>query len=210
VQVERLVEDYSRNPKNIQIPGIYVDAVVISDKARHMQTFAEDFNPNYLRQGNIRELQNVIQRYLVLGNEEEIVSELGASGKKNGTPSEEGEGETAFISRQLALVCARLGITLIHARPYHAAGKGKQERWFRTLRMSLLPTLTDADLASLDALNHLWRCRKTQTEKPINPNLFTINCLTEWTFDGVTAFGEDHDNWAAASIRRLMNAPLSL
>ena len=39
---------------------------------------------------------------------------------------------------------------------------------------------------------------------PINPNLFTINCLTEWTFDGVTAFGEDHDNWAAASIRRFM------
>ena len=39
---------------------------------------------------------------------------------------------------------------------------------------------------------------------PINPNLFTINCLTEWTFNGITAFGEDHDNWAAASIRRFM------
>lgn len=39
---------------------------------------------------------------------------------------------------------------------------------------------------------------------PINPNLFTINCLTQWTFDGITAFGEDHDNWAAASIRRFM------
>jgi hypothetical protein len=37
---------------------------------------------------------------------------------------------------------------------------------------------------------------------PINPNLFTINCLTAWTFDGVTAFGEDHDNWSAASVRR--------
>jgi hypothetical protein len=37
---------------------------------------------------------------------------------------------------------------------------------------------------------------------PINPNLFTVNCLTEWTFDGVTAFGEDHDNWSAAGIRR--------
>lgn len=35
----------------------------------------------------------------------------------------------------------------------------------------------------------------------INPNLFTINCLTEWEFDGVTAFGEDHDNWSAAAIR---------
>ena len=29
-----------------------------------------------------------------------------------------------FRSRQLAVICARLGIALIHARPYHAAGKG--------------------------------------------------------------------------------------
>jgi hypothetical protein len=36
---------------------------------------------------------------------------------------------------------------------------------------------------------------------PINPNLFTVNCLTEWTFDGITAFGEDHDNWSAPGIR---------
>lgn len=35
----------------------------------------------------------------------------------------------------------------------------------------------------------------------INPNLYTVNCLTEWTFDGITAFGEDHDNWSAAAIR---------
>lgn len=37
---------------------------------------------------------------------------------------------------------------------------------------------------------------------PINPNLLTVNCLVAWTFDGVDAFGEDHDNWSAASIRR--------
>jgi hypothetical protein len=40
----------------------------------------------------------------------------------------------------------------------------------------------------------------------LNPNLYTVNCLTEWTFgDGqgasVTAFGEDHDNWSAAAVR---------
>ena len=53
--------------------------------------------------GNIRELQNVIQRYLVLGNEEEIVSELGLSGKKEKTPLE-GDGEEAtFIARPLSL-----------------------------------------------------------------------------------------------------------
>ncbi|MGW0663654.1 DUF7064 domain-containing protein [Streptodolium elevatio] len=35
----------------------------------------------------------------------------------------------------------------------------------------------------------------------LNPNLFTVNCLTSWTFDGVTAYGEDHENFSAAEIR---------
>src|SRR5690606_30675932 len=33
----------------------------------------------------------------------------------------------AFRSKHLSLVCAKLGITLIHARPHQPAGKGKQE-----------------------------------------------------------------------------------
>lgn len=64
---------------------------------------------------------------------------------------------SAFRSHHLSLVCARLGITLIHARPYTPQGKGKQERFFRTVRMQLLPTLGETDLGSLDALNRrLW------------------------------------------------------
>lgn len=59
----------------------------------------------------------------------------------------------AYRSHHLSLVCAKLGITLIHARPYQPQGKGKQERWFRTVRMQLLPTLDAADLSSLEALN---------------------------------------------------------
>jgi hypothetical protein len=42
----------------------------------------------------------------------------------------------------------------------------------------------------------------------LNPNLFTINCLTEWTFDGVTAWGEDHDNWSAPAARRFFRQQL--
>jgi hypothetical protein len=42
----------------------------------------------------------------------------------------------------------------------------------------------------------------------LNPNLFTVNCLTEWTFDGVTAFGEDHDNWSAPAIREFARKQL--
>jgi len=64
---------------------------------------------------------------------------------------------SAFRSHHLAMVCARLGVTLIHARPYQPAGKGKQERFFRTVRMRFLPTLVPADLASLDALNRRFR-----------------------------------------------------
>ena len=64
---------------------------------------------------------------------------------------------SAFRSKHLALVCAMLSITLIHARPYQPSGKGKQERFFRTVRMRLLPTLTDDDFKSLNALNRrLW------------------------------------------------------
>lgn len=64
---------------------------------------------------------------------------------------------SAYRSHHLALVCAKLGITLIHARPYAPQSKGKQERWFRTVRMQLLTRLTDGDTSSLEALNRkLW------------------------------------------------------
>nr|WP_276569027.1 DDE-type integrase/transposase/recombinase [Thiocapsa imhoffii] len=35
-------------------------------------------------------------------------------------------------SKQLALVCANLGIALIHARPYQPQGKGRQTGWVTT------------------------------------------------------------------------------
>jgi putative transposase len=62
-----------------------------------------------------------------------------------------------YRSRHLALVCAKLGIALIHARPYRPQGKGKIERFFRTLRAQLLTTLAPEDTASLETLNRrLW------------------------------------------------------
>ena len=38
----------------------------------------------------------------------------------------------------------------------------------------------------------------------LNPNVYSIHSLTQWNFDGVTAWGEDHDSWSAASIRRFL------
>lgn len=60
---------------------------------------------------------------------------------------------SAFRSKQLAIVCAKLGIALIHAKPYKPQGKGKMERWFRTARMQFLALLTPAELVSLDTMN---------------------------------------------------------
>lgn len=64
---------------------------------------------------------------------------------------------SAFRSQHLSLTCAKLGITLIHARAYHAAAKGKIERWFRTIRLQFLPMLTKENMESLESLNRaLW------------------------------------------------------
>ena len=70
---------------------------------------------------------------------------------------------SAFRSQHLSLVCAKLGITLIHARPYHAAAKGKIERWFRTIRLTFLPLLSERDMQSLEAINRaLWTYIETE------------------------------------------------
>jgi transposase InsO family protein len=62
-----------------------------------------------------------------------------------------------YRSHHLELVCAKLGITLIHSRPYVPQGRGKIERFFRTVRMQFLPLLGPQDTASLEALNRrLW------------------------------------------------------
>jgi uncharacterized protein YcbK (DUF882 family) len=39
---------------------------------------------------------------------------------------------------------------------------------------------------SLDALNHFWRCRRTGTEKPINPHLFEVLSIIQDHFEGRT------------------------
>jgi len=47
VQVEKVVEVGTLDPKLVKIPGILVDAIVVSSKENHQQTFAEAYNPTY-------------------------------------------------------------------------------------------------------------------------------------------------------------------
>jgi propionate CoA-transferase len=46
-QVERVTTEHVRNPKEVQVPGILVDCVVIAPPELHPQTFGEPYNPAY-------------------------------------------------------------------------------------------------------------------------------------------------------------------
>jgi transposase InsO family protein len=90
-----------------------------------------------------------------------------------------------YRSRHLALVCAKLGVALIHARPYQPQGKGKIERFFRTLRATLLTQLTAADTASLEALNRrLWAFIEAEYHHSPHRGLEGRTPLEQWALAG--------------------------
>ena len=60
-----------------------------------------------------------------------------------------------YRGETLATACARLGVSLLHARPYDAPARGKMERFWRTLREGCLDFL--GALTSLHDVNvRLW------------------------------------------------------
>lgn len=76
---------------------------------------------------------------------------------------------SAFSDASLIRVCARLGIRLIHSRPYRPQGRGKIERFFNTVTSQFLTEVTTepadtapaagtavASLADLNALFTSW------------------------------------------------------
>ena len=62
-----------------------------------------------------------------------------------------------YAATQFAAACATLGIHRIQASPYAPQGKGKQERFFETLRQQFLPEVETSDITTLSTLNEsLW------------------------------------------------------
>jgi transposase InsO family protein len=71
-----------------------------------------------------------------------------------------------YRSRQLARSAASLGILIVHTPPYQPEGRGKIERYFRTVRDQFLTNLDRKQSFSLEALNdRYW----TWLEKRLSP-----------------------------------------
>ena len=62
----------------------------------------------------------------------------------------------AFRSFHLHQITASLGIALIHSKPYQPQGRGKVERFFRTVRSDFLPTVRAQTLNDLNLALDRW------------------------------------------------------
>jgi hypothetical protein len=62
----------------------------------------------------------------------------------------------AFRSKHLEYVAASLGIALIHSKPYTPQGRGKIERFFKTVRSDFLPGFKGESLADINEAFEAW------------------------------------------------------
>ena len=116
-----------------------------------------------------------------------------------------------YRSQHLALICAKLGVALIHSRPHQPQGRGKIERFFRTVRGQLLSSLTTADTASLEALNRrLWAYLEGEYHQNPHRGLDGDTPLQRWAAVGGEVRYPDasldlDDLFLAEARRRVMN-----
>jgi len=90
----------------------------------------------------------------------------------------------AFRSKHFEQISASLGIALIHSRPYCPQGKGKIERWFKTVRCSFL---ADYEVTTIDKMNEdikIWtdesynqRKHSSTGQKPLERFVSNTHCL---------------------------------
>jgi transposase InsO family protein len=90
----------------------------------------------------------------------------------------------AFRSRHLEYISASLAIALIHSKPYKPQGRGKIERFFRTVRGQFLPgfkgqTLNEINEAFDCWLNDIYHQRKHSSTKqsPFERFAANLQCL---------------------------------
>lgn len=90
----------------------------------------------------------------------------------------------AYRARTLQGICARLGVQLIYCRPYAPEGKGKLERWHRTLRDQFLSELAAAAMLELSDLNaRLWAWLEQVYHRTPHSGLNGMTPLTRYQQD---------------------------
>jgi transposase InsO family protein len=77
-----------------------------------------------------------------------------------------------YRSDQLAIICAGLGCSLIHAKPFTPTSKGKIERYFNTVRSRFLSRIDPTKLKSLEELNTLyWQWLEEDYHRKVHTSL---------------------------------------
>ena len=90
---------------------------------------------------------------------------------------------SAYRSRHLMHTTASLGIALIHARPYKPQGKGKIEKFFKTVRSQFLPGFTGSTIGELNDSFAAWleeynnRKHSTTGKKPLQRFADGMECI---------------------------------
>ena len=91
---------------------------------------------------------------------------------------------SAFRSRQLEYTAAALGIALIHAKPYTPQGKGKIERFNKTVQTQFLPCFKGDTIEEINEAFDLWlsgdyhvRSHGTTGQTPFKRFTSNMECL---------------------------------
>jgi putative transposase len=91
------------------------------------------------------------------------------------------DNHASFSGYDLRLLCARLGIHLVHSRPGDAPSKGKIERVWRTLRAQLIDRLDLEKVTTLEEFNlRLWTWVETEYHRQPHSSLSGRRPLEVW------------------------------
>jgi len=116
---------------------------------------------------------------------------------------------SAFRSRQLEFTTASLAIALIHAKPYRPQGKGKIERFFKTVRTQFLPCFKGETLDEINLAFTLWldeqyhqRPHSSTGQSPFKRFTSKMQCLRNAP--------DNLSNYFRKTVRRRVNKDRSL
>lgn len=117
---------------------------------------------------------------------ETLMNELMLSVRRFGIPQRfYTDNGPCYASRHLKLVTARLGIQLVHTPPYRPQGRGKVERFFRTVRDQFLPDHYSGSIEQINRDFQEWLSRyheqvhSSLQRSPLEKRLTSLNVCRE-------------------------------